>query len=113
MSQWKNPHWSTSTAHSKDREGHQVHVVTVIDPSTGWVEVASLRDGPTAAEAQRNLDAVWSAQQKSVLMVDQNSKQSPSNCTTAAQASKQDQVGLGILSQAPSWKEFTRHHKLH
>ena len=31
----------------------------MIDPVTGWFEVAALRNGPTAAEAQRLLDSTW------------------------------------------------------
>ena len=33
----------------------------MIDPVTGWFEVAELKDRPTAAEAQRLLDSVWLA----------------------------------------------------
>ena len=35
--------------------------MTMIDPVTGWFEVARLRNGPTALEAQRLLDSVWLA----------------------------------------------------
>ena len=35
--------------------------MTMIDPTTGWFELASLQNGPTAAEAQRLLDSVWLA----------------------------------------------------
>ena len=37
------------------------HTMTMIDPTTGWFEIASLRDGKTALEAQRLLDSVWLA----------------------------------------------------
>ena len=36
--------------------------MTIIDPVTGWFEVAELKDRPTAAEAQKLLDSVWIAQ---------------------------------------------------
>ena len=34
---------------------HKIHVMIMIDPVTGWFEVARLRNGPTALEAQRLL----------------------------------------------------------
>ena len=36
-------------------------VMTMIDPVTGWFEVARLRNGPTTLEAQRLLDSGWLA----------------------------------------------------
>ena len=40
----------------------KIHVMTMIDPVTGWFKVAELKDRPTTAEAQQLLDSVWIAQ---------------------------------------------------
>ena len=44
--------WGPATVRNKDGSDYQVHAATMIDPSTGWFEVAPLKDGPTAAEVQ-------------------------------------------------------------
>jgi len=53
--------WGPATVHNKDGKDYKAHVMTMIDPVTGWFEVASLRNGATAYEAQRLLDSVWIA----------------------------------------------------
>ena len=58
--------------------------MTMVDPITGWFEVARLRNGPTALKAQRLLDLVWLARYPSLnkfdLMVGENSRLSSRNC---------------------------------
>ena len=44
--------WGPDSIHNKDGKTYKIHVMTMIDPVTGWFEVAALRNGPTAAEAQ-------------------------------------------------------------
>lgn len=52
--------WGPAYIHNnKDGKTHKIHVMTMIDPVTVWFEVAALRNGPTAAEAQRLLDSTW------------------------------------------------------
>ena len=53
--------WGPATVNNKDGKTYKIHVMTMIDPTTGWFELASLRNGPTALEAQRLLDSVWLA----------------------------------------------------
>ena len=53
--------WGPDSIHNKDGKTYKIHVMTMIDPVTGWFEVAALRNGPTAAEAQRLLDSSWIA----------------------------------------------------
>ena len=52
--------WGPATIRNNGQT-HKIHVMTMIDPVTGWFEVAKLRNGPTALEAQRLLDSVWLA----------------------------------------------------
>jgi len=40
---------------------YQIHVLTMVDPVTGWFELARLKDSPNAAETQRLMDSVWLA----------------------------------------------------
>jgi hypothetical protein len=53
--------WGPATVRNKDGADHKIHVMTMIDPATGWFELAPLIHGPTAHEAQRLLDSVWLA----------------------------------------------------
>ena len=53
--------WGPKTIHNKDGNIYKLHAMTMIDPTTGWFEIATLRDGKTAAEAQRLFDSVWIA----------------------------------------------------
>jgi hypothetical protein len=53
--------WGPASIHNKDGTTYKIHVMTMIDPTTGWFELATLLHGPTAAEAQRLLDSVWLA----------------------------------------------------
>ena len=54
--------WGPASVHNKiDGKTHQIHVMTMVDPVTGWFELAHLTTGPTALEAQRLLDSVWLA----------------------------------------------------
>ena len=53
--------WGPKTIRNKDGKTYKLHTMTMIDPTTGWFEIATLRDGKTAVEAQRLLDSVWLA----------------------------------------------------
>lgn len=54
--------WGPAKIHNKaDGKDHHIHVMTMIDPVTGWFEVAPLPGKKTAYEAQRILDSVWLA----------------------------------------------------
>ena len=55
--------WGSTTVKNKNGNDHKIHVMTMIDPPTGWFEVvAALKHGATALEAhQRLLDSQWLA----------------------------------------------------
>ena len=54
--------WGPATIENKPSgKSYQLHVMTMIDPVSGWFEIAILKDGPTAAEVQRLLDSQWLA----------------------------------------------------
>jgi hypothetical protein len=53
--------WGPATINNKNGKTYKIHVMTMIDPTTGWFELATLRNGPTALEAQRLLDSIWLA----------------------------------------------------
>ena len=53
--------WGLPTVKNKNGNDYKVHVMTMIDWATGWFEVAALRNGATALEAQRLLDSQWLA----------------------------------------------------
>jgi len=49
--------WGPATVKNKNGTNYKIQVMTMIDPATGWFEVAALRNGPTALEAQKLLDS--------------------------------------------------------
>ena len=53
--------WGPATVKNKNGNDHKIHVMTMIDPTTGWFEVAALKHGATALEAHRILDSQWLA----------------------------------------------------
>ena len=42
--------WGPATINNKARNTYKIHVLTMIDPTTGWFELATLGDGPTSLE---------------------------------------------------------------
>lgn len=54
--------WGPATVHDQDGKECHIHIVAMMDPATGWFECVPLRGNKTAAEAQRALDLVWTAQ---------------------------------------------------
>ena len=53
--------WGPATVKNKNGSDYKIQVMTMIDPVTGWFEVAALKNGATALEAQRLLDSQWLA----------------------------------------------------
>ena len=53
--------WGSATVNNKNGNMYKIHVMTMIDPTTGCFELASLQNDPTALKAQRLLDYVWLA----------------------------------------------------
>ena len=53
--------WGPKTVKNKNGTDYKIHILTMIDPVTGWFEVAALQDSPTALEIQRLLDSYWIA----------------------------------------------------
>ena len=46
--------WEPAMVKNKNSNNYKIHVMTMIDPATGWFEVAALiRHGLTAVKAQR------------------------------------------------------------
>ena len=53
--------WGPKTVKNKNGTNYTIHVLTMIDPVTGWFEVAALQDNPNANEIQRLFDSHWLA----------------------------------------------------
>ena len=53
--------WGPKTIKNKNGIDYKLHVLTMIDPVTGWFEVAALQDSPNANEIQRLFDSYWLA----------------------------------------------------
>ena len=53
--------WGPKTVHNKNGKDYKIHVLTMIDPVTGWFEIAALKDSPNAYEVQRLFDSYWLA----------------------------------------------------
>jgi len=53
--------WGPATVKNKNGKDYKIHVMTMIDPVTSWCELAPLKNGPKATEAQRLFDSTWLA----------------------------------------------------
>jgi len=54
--------WGPKSVVNKNGYTYQIHVMTMVDPVTGWFEYAQLyEDAPTAKRCQEILDTVWLA----------------------------------------------------
>ena len=53
--------WGPKSVHNKNGKDTKMHVLTMIDPVTGWFEIAALKDSPNAYEVQRLFDSYWLA----------------------------------------------------
>lgn len=53
--------WGPKSIVSKNGYTYQLHIMTMVDPVTGWFEMAQLYEGeaPTAKRCQEILDTVW------------------------------------------------------
>jgi hypothetical protein len=49
--------WGPKTVNNKNGIDYKIHVLTMMDPVTGWFEVAAVQDSSTAFEVQRLLDS--------------------------------------------------------
>ena len=53
--------WGPKTVRNKNGYDYQIHVMTMVDPVTGWFELEQLFDSPTAFRCQQILDTSWLA----------------------------------------------------
>ena len=53
--------WGPKTVRNKNGYDYQIHVMTMVDPVTGWFELEQLFDSPTAYQCQQILDTSWLA----------------------------------------------------
>ena len=51
--------WGPKTINNKNKFTYQIYVMSMMDPVTGWVELAQLYGPPTAYKCQQLLDSVW------------------------------------------------------
>ena len=47
------------TVRNKNKGVMQLHLMTMIDPVSGWFEVAALQGPPSSEETQRLFDSYW------------------------------------------------------
>ena len=98
--------WGPKTIHNKDGNTYKLHAMTMIDLTTGWFEIATLRNGKTAIEAQRLLDsAVWLARYPRPREIGfvENSKQNSENCVTTWESKAQAQQRVEPTIQCNHW----------
>ena len=53
--------WGPKTIRNKNGKTYKIHVMTMVDPVTGWFELAQLRDKPNAFMAMKRFDSQWLA----------------------------------------------------
>ena len=53
--------WGPKTVKNKNGWDYKIHIMTMVDPVTGWFEQAQLYGKPTAFRCQQILDTVWLA----------------------------------------------------
>ena len=55
--------WGPKSVRNKNGYTYEIHLMTMVDPVTGWFEMAQIYDGeaPTAKRCQEILDTVWLA----------------------------------------------------
>ena len=51
--------WGPKTINNKNNFTYQIYVMSMVDPVTGWPELAQLYGPPTAYKCQQVLDSVW------------------------------------------------------
>ena len=53
--------WGPKSVRNKNGYTYEIHLMTMVDPVTGWFEMAQIYDGesPTAKRCQEILDTVW------------------------------------------------------
>ena len=55
--------WGPKTVRNKNGWDYQIHVMTMVDPVTGWFKLEKLFNNPTASRCQQILDtSSWLAQ---------------------------------------------------
>ena len=53
--------WGPKTVKNKNGWNYQIHVMTMVDPVTGWFEQAQLYGSPTVYRCQQIFDNTWLA----------------------------------------------------
>ena len=53
--------WGPKSIHNKNGYIYELHVMSMVDPVTGWVEFCQLYGPPTAYRCQQILDSCWLA----------------------------------------------------